>query len=93
MRRFGIFLLIFSAAAFARHGAGDCGTMPETPAERIFLHRQSARARHARSAALAASTAPPNDRDIGDIAIIEDSGGVVARLNQFSLDTSTLTFT
>jgi len=50
------------------------------------------RARLARRAAQAATPAP-NDRDIGNIAVIEDSGGVVAALNQFNLDNSTLTFT
>ncbi|MBS1855167.1 MAG: hypothetical protein JST11_07365 [Acidobacteria bacterium] len=93
MRRLGSFLLIFCAAASARHGGQDCGTTRETPAERVFLHRQSVRAARARAAALAAPAATPNDRDTGNIAIIEDSGGVVARLNQFNLDHSTLTFT
>jgi len=40
-----------------------------------------------------APTLAPADRDIGNIAIIEDSNGVVEKLNQFNLDGSTLTFT
>ena len=48
--------------------------------------------RRARPAAQAAIPAA-NDRDIGNIAVMEDSGGVVERLNQFNLDNSTVTFT
>ena len=92
MRRLGSVFLLFAMVASARHDAAGCGTTRETPAETLFLHRQSVRARLARRAAQAAAPAP-NDRDIGNIAIIEDSGGVVEALNQFNLDGSTLTFT
>jgi uncharacterized protein (TIGR03437 family) len=89
-------LLMLSAALFAaftyahREAAGDCGTGRETVQERLFLHRQSVRARAgARLLAAPVSTA----RDIGDIAIVSDADGVVSRLNQFNLDHRTLTFT
>ena len=58
----------------------------------MFLHRQAERARAARPRPLAAATASTN-RDIGNVAIIEDSDGVVEKLNQFNLDAATLTFT
>ncbi len=47
----------------------------------------------ARLRPLAATPAASTNRDIGDIAIIENSDGVVESLNQFDLDGSTLTFT
>src|SRR3954447_8652825 len=90
--RFGSLFLLLSALAFARHDAAGCGTTRETAAEQLFLHRQAARARRIRPAAQAA-TLSPADRDIGNIAIIEDSNGVVEKLNQFNLDGSTITFT
>jgi len=40
-----------------------------------------------------AAAAVSGNRDIGNIAIIEDSDGVVEKLNQFNLDSQTLTFT
>ena len=94
MRRFGSFALAILWLALplgARHNpAESCGTNRETPKERLFLHRQAVRAR-AGLRPLAAA-APAADRDIGDIAILEDAGGVVSRLNQFSLNGRTLTF-
>src|SRR5689334_13133257 len=92
MHRLGFLLLSFAAVVAARHTASVCGTTRETSSEALFLHHQAARMRRARPAAQAATPAP-NDRDIGNIAVIEDSGGVVERLNQFNLDNSTVTFT
>src|SRR5437763_3981702 len=92
MRRLGSLLLLLSAVAIARHDAPGCGTTRDTAAERLFLHRQAARTRRSRPAPLASAVAPA-DRDIGNIAITEDSGGVVEKLNQFNLDGSTVTFT
>ncbi|HXA51922.1 MAG TPA: hypothetical protein VNV86_16515, partial [Candidatus Acidoferrum sp.] len=95
MRRLGSLVLLLAALGppvCARHDTASCGTTRDTPAETLFLHSQSARTRRARLAASAATPAP-NDRDIGNIAIIEDSGGVVEKLNQFNLDQSTVTFT
>jgi uncharacterized protein (TIGR03437 family) len=99
MRRTGPLSLIFAclvAPVWARHGVSACGTTRETPNESLFLHRQSLRARAARllkpMAASAAAPASAN-RDIGNIAVMEDTGGVVERLNQFNLDHNTLTFT
>src|SRR5271157_4892012 len=75
-----------------RTGAAECGATRETTGESLFLHRQAARARAARSGTLAPAAQIPN-RDIGDIAIIQDRNGVVDQQNQFNLDNNTLTFT
>src|SRR5262245_24991189 len=92
MLRLGTLCLLLCIPVFARHGAPECGTTRDTSAESVFLHKQAARVRRARPLAQAA-TNPPNDRDIGNIAIIEDTGGVVERLNQFNLDGTSITFT
>jgi uncharacterized protein (TIGR03437 family) len=99
MRRVGPLSVIFAglvAPVWARHDVSVCGTTRETPNESLFLHRQALRARAARllkPLAASATTPPSADRDIGNIAVIEDAGGVVERLNQFNLDNNTLTFT
>ncbi len=77
----------------ARHETAGCGTSDTTPAEVMFLHRQAQRARATRMRALAAAPAASTNRDIGNVAIIEDSDGVVEKLNQFDLNAATLTFT
>jgi uncharacterized protein (TIGR03437 family) len=95
MRRLGFLCLLIAVTAapvVARHDTAGCGTSDTTPAEVLFLHRQAERARAARPRPLAAATASTN-RDIGNVAIIEDSDGVVEKLNQFNLDGATLTFT
>ncbi|HEY1338753.1 MAG TPA: hypothetical protein VGF59_14655, partial [Bryobacteraceae bacterium] len=76
----------------ARQIAAGCGTTAETSRETLFLHRQAVRARAKLPQTRAASGVPAN-RDAGDIAIIDDSDGVVTRLNQFNLDGHTVRFT
>jgi len=100
MRRFGIpWLIVFFVVApgWARHDAGGCGTTRENANEALFLHRQAMRARAARPRPMAtpivSSAAASGNRDIGNVAIIEDAGGVVERLNQFNLDNNTVTLT
>jgi uncharacterized protein (TIGR03437 family) len=89
--RFGLILLVLIRAlpAYARHGAPACGTSHETPAERQFFHRQALR----RAARPRLTAAASSSRDIGNIAVIEDGNGVVARQNDFNLDGQTLRFT
>src|SRR5579872_2585966 len=92
MHRFGILSLLIGVLGVpvaAHHDVNVCGTTRETSGETLFLHRQSMRAR---PRALAATPTSGN-RDIGNIAVIEDSNGVVARQNQFNLDLKTLQFT
>src|ERR1035437_3648252 len=99
MHRFGPLPLIFVCLVVpvsARHDVSVCGTTRETPNESLFLHRQSLRTRTARllrPMAASATTPPAANLDMGNIAVIEDAGGVVERLNQFNLDSNTLTFT
>src|ERR1022692_2207579 len=97
MRRLGFLSLAIAtmaAPAMARHDTAGCGTTGTTPAEVVFLHRQAERARAARPRPLAAAAATAStNRDIGNVAIIENRDGVVEILNQFDLDHATLTFT
>src|SRR5256885_4473078 len=86
MCRLGL-LVLLAIPLFARHEAALCGTGHETANEAIFLHRQSLRRPKPRA------TTPSANRDAGNIAIIEDSDGVVAFPNEFNLDLKTLTFT
>ncbi|HYL76927.1 MAG TPA: hypothetical protein VEU96_22110 [Bryobacteraceae bacterium] len=74
---------------FGRSEPAGCGTHAERTQEELFLHRQAVRkirplAARPGGAALA--------RDIGDIALIDDSNGVVARRNPFDLNQKTLRF-
>ncbi len=87
MRRLGLLILMAAVGAEARRDEAGCATTQQTAAEVLFLHRQVKRSR-ARAATATAST----NRDIGNVAIIESSGGVVETPNQFNLDGSTLTF-
>ena len=96
MLRLGMVCLALAVSASplaARHETAGCGTSDTTPAEVLFLHRQAQRARAARMRPLAAAPVASTNRDIGNVAIIEDSDGVVEKLNQFDLDGATLTFT
>src|SRR5579872_1246836 len=85
------------SAGLAREIQSICGSNPQLRKQELFLHRQLARTGRramqfaaARDTASAAALAP--SQDIGDIAILPDDGGVVARRNAFDLDQQTLTF-
>ena len=91
MYRLALFVLL-TAPVFARHNDAICGTTRETSKEPLFAHRQILRARAARGLS-ALDAAPQSNQDIGNIAVIHDSGGVVERVNQFNLDQNTLLFT
>ena len=93
MRALVAVLLSLAAPAFARQDFAVCGTTRESAKEAVFLHRQAVRARAARGLKPLAVSAPAANRDIGDIALIEDADGVVARQNPFDLDNQTLAFT
>ncbi|PYT26242.1 MAG: hypothetical protein DMG58_22775 [Acidobacteria bacterium] len=97
-RRFAVFLsvLLLVQSGLARQIKVICGTNPERRKEELHLHRQAVLAR--RAAQLQANGAQggaqrSTGRDIGNVAIIEDSDGVVAKRNPFDLDLKTLTFT
>lgn len=85
-----IFLLVLSPA-FSRQDVLMCGTYPDRWKEELHLHRHARNAR-TRSLAAAASPLPTTNRDIGNIAVLEDSDGIVSRRNEFNLDHRTLTF-
>jgi uncharacterized protein (TIGR03437 family) len=92
-------VLVLSACCvspgFARHVPEICGTNPEFRKQELFLHRNAARVLR-RSTGLRSlsetrlANAPV--QDIGDIVVLPDDGGVVARRNPFDLDQQTLTF-
>jgi uncharacterized protein (TIGR03437 family) len=99
MHRFGACLVLslaVSAPLLSRPGPAGCGTNRETGREALFLHHQSSRTqpalRRARALSSAASGANDASRDIGHIAVIEDSDGTVARLNQFNLAGNVIRF-
>src|SRR5690348_10468336 len=98
MRQSCIILLFFCLFAlfpsWARLDPETCGTHHERTKEELFLHRQALRKqmrapfgrRNQPQAAVSAS------RDEGQIALIEDSDGVVGHRNDFDLDQKTLKF-
>jgi len=97
MRRLGFLCLLISVTGLpvgARHLTADCGTSATTPAEVRFLHRQAQRKRTARLGPMAAAPAiASTNRDIGNVAVIENAEGEVETINQFDLDNATVTFT
>lgn len=74
----------------ARQPVSVCGTERGNVKEEIFLHNRSMSMR-ARMGLRAA--AGPVGKDIGDIAVMYDSGGVIARRNPFNLASKGITFT
>lgn len=90
MRRLYSAVVIAAVAVlpmWPRHAAPDCGTTRETPAERLFFHRQVLKRPRPR-------TVPsPTAHNLGNIAILEDGNGIVVRQNDFNLDGQTLRFT
>jgi uncharacterized protein (TIGR03437 family) len=100
MRRFGACLVLSLAVAVplvSRPGPAGCGTTRETGREALFLHHQSSRTQPAlrRLKALSSPSAGASEasRDIGHIAVLEDSDGAVARLNRFNLAGNQVRFT
>jgi hypothetical protein len=93
MRPAALFALcaLFLTQGFARLEQSLCGTYRDGWREELHLHRHAATKRRAPSpiARIAPAAAPG---DVGDIAILEDSGGVVAQRNLFNLDQKTLQF-
>jgi uncharacterized protein (TIGR03437 family) len=80
---------VFLTQGFARREQSICGTYRDRGIEEVHLHRQ-AQAR--RKALGAVAIAPAASRDVGDIAIVEDSGDVISRRNDFNLDRKTIQF-
>src|SRR6187549_3885601 len=79
--------LVFLAQGFARLENSICGTHRDRQQEELHLHRYATATRKTLALGFAGVA-----RDIGEIAIIEDSDGVVARRNVFNLDGRTIHF-
>lgn len=92
MRRYGavslLLLITLAWPGWPRHDAAVCGSSRETLRESLFQHGRIW-LRHRTQPRLLAQSLP----DAGNIAIVQDTGGVVDRQNQFNLDGATLTFT
>ena len=74
-----------------RQEPSTCGTHAEKATEQLSLHRRAVRLRP--SPALKAQGATsPRAKDIGEIAVLEDSGDLVTRASAFDLDQRTLSF-
>ncbi len=87
---------LFSPASVARQDRLVCGTSRVRGIQERFLHRQAEKARSLASSKgmKAGQLAPRNtNRDLGNIAIIDDSGGVISHRNDFNLDHKSLSFT
>jgi hypothetical protein len=93
-RRFFQFFLsvLVILPAYPRQDQATCGTYPDKWKEVQHLHRMSRRSIRAKTTKQAA-TAQTASHDIGNIVILSDADGVVARLNQFNLDRRTVVFT
>jgi hypothetical protein len=84
--------LVLVEQGSARTEPSVCGTYRDRGLEEVHLHRRLTAARKFQSRAATASPARPASRDIGDLAIVEDSGDLVARRNDFNLDRRTVQF-
>jgi uncharacterized protein (TIGR03437 family) len=92
-RTTGILLALFTALQ-AKQPPAECGPDVGRRQEEGFLHARNAalRARRGLSHAIDREATAGNV-DIGQIAVIDDSGGVIGRRNLFDLDRTTLSFT
>lgn len=91
-RRFAA-LCLLSLSQSVTFAAGPpvpgCGTHGVRTKEELYLHRRAAAAKP-RARALAAASA---NRDYGNVAVIGDGDGVVARRNEFNLNRKSVEFT
>jgi uncharacterized protein (TIGR03437 family) len=89
----GILAISLPFCAFPRQDGAVCGTHAEIAKEQIYLHQRSIQALAAagklRPLGLAERSAA---KDIGAIATLDDSNGIIARANPFDLDNKTLSF-
>lgn len=97
MRRLALWPLLCLSClplAWPREEKVLCGTRPGLWKEELFLHRRALGARRIRKAnqPSAAVEVPPAVKDVGNLVVMEDSGGVVARRNDFDLDRKTVAF-
>jgi len=84
-------LLLAALCSFAAKPPQDqCGSYAARAHQEVFLHRQHAATR-ARLKLSAATT--QTNQDVGQIAVIDDADGVIDRLNPFTIDNKTISFT
>ncbi|MCS7025326.1 MAG: hypothetical protein NZV14_11040 [Bryobacteraceae bacterium] len=83
-------LIAVSTAVEARQPDVVCGAERHLAQEELFLHRRSLESLQRKGASRTTSGAI--GRDAGDIAVMFDSGGVVARRNPFNLQNRGLAF-
>lgn len=88
---FLVFVLLFQPVS-ARQDQVVCGTHSEMWQEEVFLHRQSMRALEVQGKLRPLTQSESQPKVVGNIAIFDESGGVVARRNVFNLNGKTLTF-
>ncbi|MEP7365493.1 MAG: hypothetical protein ABI972_19745, partial [Acidobacteriota bacterium] len=93
-RLFPLFVLSLNGALLldARQDWVACGTHSLSNQEAIALHRTATAQRKPSTIRTRAAGIDSVARDIGNIAILEDSDGVVARRNTFNLNARTLRF-
>lgn len=89
---FLLLLFLFSGESFSRTVPQVCGTGGSSRDEALALHRRN-RAALAAKPEIFRAAAPSNvERDIGNIAVLENTGGIVAQRNLFNLNQRTLRF-
>ena len=87
-------LFLATTLATARQEVQVCGTHPDKSQEEVALHRAHRLRMAAGTAMLSRRQASTRSvaRDIGNIAVLEDADGVVARRNAFNLDRKLIRF-
>ncbi|MBL8292045.1 MAG: hypothetical protein JNN08_09420, partial [Bryobacterales bacterium] len=87
-----VILFLAGMPVGARQDLQTCGSYPDKGQEELALHRRSRQAQAFKASAARMTASPRVARDIGDIAILEDSEGVISRRNPFNLDRRSLYF-
>jgi uncharacterized protein (TIGR03437 family) len=85
-------LFLFAGESFTRTVPQVCGTEGSSREEVLALHRRNRALLAARPEAFRSAGASSVERDIGNIAVLENTGGIVAQRNQFNLNQRTLRF-
>src|SRR6185369_6411734 len=80
---------LFVSRVQAKQDPVVCGTGPDTARLRLQMHRNAASTLKKRSPQAMAAAALP---DMGQIAVLDDSDGVIARRNDFNLNKKTVRF-
>lgn len=94
MRSTWAWVVLFLAAwpVAARQDLQTCGSHPDKGKEELALHRRSRQAQALKPSAQRMAVGPRVARDIGEIAVLEDSDGVISRRNPFNLDRRSVSF-